>query len=283
MNGLISVSVLALHPVLLAVILVAALGILLGLGIAVASYFLAVKEDPKAAELVEILPGANCGACGFSGCAGYAAALASGKEVNCGLCAPGGAKVAKLVAACMGTAAGSVKPECAQVLCQGNCNNMNKAFDYAGIQTCAAMSLVSHGPGACDFGCLGLGDCAAACPFDAIRVIDNLAVIRSDMCKGCKKCVSVCPQKIIKMFPREEKKATVYCNNQDKGPTARKACKTACIACGACVRSCPQKAIEIVDNHAVIDITKCTGCMTCVNKCPTSAILPQLIPAAAEE
>lgn len=273
----------ALHPILLAIIFVSLVGILAGLGLAIASYFLAVQEDPKALELTEELPGANCGACGYSGCAAYAAALAAGSEKSFNLCAPGGSKVARKVASLMGGEAVDSQPECAQVLCQGNCEHLVQKFDYKGIKTCAAMALVSHGPGSCDFGCLGLGDCAAACPFDAISIVDELAIIHSDRCKGCRKCVSVCPHQLIQMFPRMKRKAAVYCQNQDKGMPAKKACSTACIACGACVKACPVKAIDMVNNHAVIRNQDCVGCMTCVHKCPTGAILPQKLPLQDDE
>lgn len=275
--------VLMIHPVVQAVLLVSVIGILAGIGLAVASYFLSVEEDPKAAELVEVLPGANCGACGYSGCAGYAGALASGGETNCALCAPGGSKVAKQVAAILGGEVGDQQPECAQVLCQGDCNHLKQKFDYQGIQTCSAMALVSQGPGVCDFGCLGLGDCAAACPFDAISIVDDLAVIHSDLCKGCRKCVAVCPHQLIRMFPRQKRKAAVYCQNQDKGAAAKKACSTACITCGSCVRECPKEAISLEKNRAVIDTERCVGCMKCVHKCPTHAILPQMLPVMKEE
>lgn len=275
--------ILALSPVAKAIILVSVIGILAGTGLAIASYFLAVKENPIAEQLIEELPGANCGACGYSGCAGYANALASGKETNCSLCAPGGAKVAKVVAGILGGEAGEVVPECAQVLCQGNCHNMTQKFEYHGIETCAAAALVSRGPGSCDFGCLGLGDCVRACPFDAISVVDDLAIIHSDLCKGCRKCVPACPQQLIRMFPRQVKKAAVYCQNLDKGPAARKACSTACITCGACVRACPVQCIDMVKNRAVIRTEECIGCMTCVHKCPTKAILPQMLPLCVED
>lgn len=275
--------ILAIHPVLYAVILVSVIGVLAGFGLAVASYFLAVEENPLAAELTEVLPGANCGACGYSGCAGYAAALAEGKEGNTALCAPGGAKTAKQVAACLGQESGNVEVPCAQVLCQGHCGNTGASFEYQGLSSCAAATLVSRGPGSCSYGCIGLGDCVKACPFDSISIVDNLAVIHSDTCKGCRKCIPACPQHLISMFPRDKRKSAVYCHNEDKGAMARKACKTACIACSACVRACPKKCISILNNRAVIDTKECVGCMKCVHACPTKAILPQRLPVAAEE
>lgn len=271
---------LAMHPVWMATLFVTGVGLLAGIGLVIASYFFAVKENPLVGELTDCLPGANCGACGYSGCAGYATALAEGKEANTTLCSPGGGKVAKAVANLLGQEAGEVQSLCAQVLCQGDCHHMQKSFAYTGLSTCQAMALVNKGPGACDFGCLGQGDCVRACPFGAISIVDELAVIHSDLCVGCKKCVAVCPNKLIKMFPRQQKKAAVYCNNQDKGMLAKKACQTACIACSACVRTCPVQAIEMDHNHAVIATEKCIGCMQCVGKCPTSAILPQWLPAA---
>lgn len=265
--------------ILFPILIVASLGILCGLGLAVASYFFAVQEDPVVKDLLELLPGINCGACGYSGCAGYANGLASGNEGNCGLCAPGGKSVAHAVADLLGTTAGSAQADCAQVLCQGDCSVVKQQFHYKGVSTCAAAALVNHGPSACDYGCFGLGDCVRACPFDSIAIVNSIAVIQVRSCVGCQKCVPVCPHQLIKMFPRAKLRSAVYCMNEVKGPQAKKGCDRACITCTRCVRTCSKKAIVISNHRAVIDPNKCNGCLDCNEVCPTKAIAPQYLPS----
>lgn len=146
-----------------------------------------------------------------------------------------------------------------------------KRFDYQGIQTCAAAASIAGGPSACAYGCLGLGDCTRACKFDAIHVINGVAVVDRKKCTGCTACTVVCPRHVIQMKPIAPQPA-VKCSNKDKGALVNKTCKVGCIACGLCVRNCPNQAIFLKDNVAVIDYTKCNGCGTCVSKCPKKAI-----------
>ena len=158
----------------------------------------------------------------------------------------------------------------ATVICAGG-ENCGKRFDYQGIQTCAAAASIAGGPSACAYGCLGLGDCTRACKFDAIHIINGVAVVDRKKCTGCTACTVTCPRHVIQMKPIAPQPA-VMCSNKDKGALVNKTCKVGCIACGLCVRNCPNQAIFLKDNVAVIDYTKCNGCGTCVSKCPKKAI-----------
>ena len=217
--------------ILFPVALVAGIGLVLGLGLAIASKIMAVPVDEKAEAITEALPGANCGACGYSGCSGYAAALSSGKETATNLCAPGGSDAAKKVAEIMGTSPAFVIPTAAVVLCNGNTVNAQDKMVYEGVKSCRMASQLFGGAKECTYGCLGLGDCVEACEYDAIRICDGVARISPIACHSCKACVKTCPKGLIHMLPLGVPKASVLCNNHEKGAIARKHCKAACIGC----------------------------------------------------
>ena len=261
-----------MNPILLAVIIVAGIGILAGAELAVLSKIMAVPVDEKAAALEEVLPGANCGACGFSGCSGYAAALSSGETKNTGLCAPGGNEVSAKVAEIMGLAAGNIEPMTALVFCKGNNENAYKKMIYSGVQSCKMATQLFGGEKACNYGCLGLGDCARECPYSAIMLCDGVAVVNPALCRACKRCVNVCPKHIIGLVPKSQLNAAVLCKNHDKGALTRKECKAGCIGCTKCVKACPNEAITMDNNVAVVDPAKCTACGACAEGCPTGAI-----------
>ena len=185
-------------------------------------------------------------------------------------CAPGGDKTADAINTIMGNATDDRPSLRATVICAGG-ENCGKRFDYQGIQTCAAAASIAGGPSACAYGCLGLGDCTRACKFDAIHIINGVAVVDRKKCTGCTACTVTCPRHVIQMKPIAPQPA-VMCSNKDKGALVNKTCKVGCIACGLCVRNCPNQAIFLKDNVAVIDYTKCNGCGTCVSKCPKKAI-----------
>ena len=261
-----------MNPIILAVIIVSVIGLVLGLALAIASIVMAVPVDEKAVEIEEVLPGANCGACGFSGCAGYADALSKGKTTECNLCAPGGADVASQVASIMGLAAGDMKPMSAVVMCQGTPNNCEDTMSYHGDMSCKTASQLFGGPKACNFGCLGLGDCVRACPYDAIKICDGVARVNPLACKACKICVKTCPKSIIDMVPLHEANAVVFCKNKNKGALTRKECTVGCIGCMKCVKSCEFEAIKVENNVAYVDYDKCTACGKCVEGCPAHCI-----------
>lgn len=261
-----------MNPILIAVIIVSAIGLIAGLGLAIASKVMAVPVDEKAEQIRECLPGANCGACGFSGCDGYAAALSKGETTNTALCAPGGNDVSRQIGEMTGLAAGSVVPSAAVVLCQGHNNNATTKLEYAGVRSCRMATQLFGGPKDCIYGCIGFGDCVEACPYGAIKICDGVARINPLQCRTCKMCVKTCPKSLIKLMPLYEARAAVLCNNHDKGGVTRKECKTGCIGCMKCVKACPSEAISIDRFCAVVDSEKCTGCGVCREQCPVGAI-----------
>ena len=256
--------------ILTALLVVAAVGIVAGVLLALASHFFAVEEDETVKNIREALPGANCGACGFAGCDSYAEGVACGKaEAN--LCIPGAAAVASKLSEILGVEIAAEEPKVAFIGCNGNCEATTNKAIYEGIDSCAASKLIYGGPSSCIFGCIGCGDCAAACPADAICVRDGLAHVDPRECIGCGKCVKTCPNAVIKMVPKSAKTA-VMCNNTEKGAAARKNCKNACIGCMKCAKNCPEQAITVINNLAVIDYDKCTSCGACVEACPTKCL-----------
>ncbi len=261
-----------MNPILIAVLIVSALGLLAGLGLAIASAIMAVPVDEKTEKIEEILPGINCGACGYSGCAGYAKALADGDESDTALCSPGGTEVSVLIARITGLAAGEVMPSAAVVLCQGSTKNTGDKRVYVGVPNCKMATQLFSGQRQCNYGCLGFGDCVAVCDYGAIHICDGVARINPLLCKACEKCVAACPKGLIEMMPLYEAKAAVLCNNREKGAVTRKQCKTGCISCTRCVKACEFDAITMVDGVAKIDYHKCTACGECVTVCPVKAI-----------
>ena len=255
--------------------IVLAIGIVAGLGLigaailVIAAKYLTVEEDPRIGEVTEALPGANCGACGFAGCADYAKAIVSG-EAEVGRCVPGGQKCADAVAKIMGVEAGTAVKMRAVVQCQGSCDKVKTKYEYQGLKTCAAVTLYG-GPSACSFGCMGYGDCVKACKFDAIHVVDGVSMVDPDKCTGCGECAKACPKGIIAVRPVSAAPA-VLCSNKEKGVATRKACTVGCIGCMKCVKVCPSEAVKVENNLARIDPEKCTACGECVKNCPVGAI-----------
>ncbi len=256
--------------ILLPVIIVGVIGLIAGIGLSVASKIMAVPVDEKQEKLREALPSANCGACGYSGCDGYAAAIASG-EATPDKCAPGGETSAKAIAEILGVEI-STEPKVAFIGCNGNGEISNTKYAYSGMQSCAAASLLHAGPLECAYGCVGLGDCAAACPFGAITMTNGRPVICEDICMGCSKCVSVCPKSLISIVPKNHK-TLVACSNKQKGAPVVKMCGVSCIACSMCVKQCEVGAIKIVDNLAVINHELCNGCGKCKEVCKRKVLI----------
>lgn len=254
-------------------IFLAGLGAIFGLGLAFAAQKFAVKVDPKVEMVRDVLPGANCGACGFAGCQGYAEAVATRPEVPPNLCAPGKATVAEAVARITGKVAEAVEPNFARIMCQGGWSKSVKRFKYEGVQDCRAAVLAGGGDKACMYGCLGYGTCAKVCPFGAITMNDDhLPVVDITKCTGCRKCEQACPKKVIEVLPAS-RQVLVACHSKDKGPDTKKNCSVGCIACGKCVKICPFDAPSISTNLSRIDLDKCKVCGLCVSPCPTDAIV----------
>lgn len=259
-----------MNSILSAFLIVGGIGLALSLLLVIASYFFRVEEEEKTKLIRACLPGANCGACGYSGCDGYAKAIALG-ECAPNLCIPGSVSVADELSKLLGITVSAEEPKAAFVKCNGNCANTTKKADYDGITTCKAATGVYGGPNSCNYGCLGYGDCAAACPSDAICVKDGIAHIDPKACIGCGMCVSSCPKNIIDLYSRDSIVA-VMCSSHDKGAVAKSYCSNACIGCKKCEKICPTEAITVIDNLAKIDYEKCCGCNKCHSVCPTNCI-----------
>lgn len=261
-----------MNPIILAVIIVAAIGLIAGMGLSIASIVMAVPVDKKAEAIRECLPGANCGACGFSGCDGYAAALSKGITTNTALCAPGGNDVSEQIAELTGLSAGKVAPSAAVVMCQGFCEKAVRKMDYNGVESCQMAKQLFGGPKECIYGCIGLGDCVQKCPYGAIHICDGVARVNPAICRACKMCIKTCPNHIIKMLPLHEAKAAVLCMNKDKGAITRKECQSGCIGCMKCTKVCETQAVTVQDFCARVDYKKCTGCGKCTEVCPVKCI-----------
>ncbi|EKX93449.1 RnfABCDGE type electron transport complex subunit B [Peptostreptococcus anaerobius] len=256
-----------------AVVLLGVLGLIFGMILDFASKKFAVEVDPKEAEVLEVLPGANCGGCGFPGCGGLAAAIAKGEAPVNG-CPVGGAGVAEKVAAIMGVDAGSGEKLVANVRCKGTCEATKNKYEYSGIQDCRAAASLIGGPKGCSYGCLGLGTCVQVCKFDAIHVIDGVAVVDEEKCVNCGKCIDICPKGLIERKPAN-KAVTVQCKSNDFGKAVKENCSVGCIGCGICFKECPFDAIIFENKLAQIDYDKCKQCNKCAMKCPTKVIKPK--------
>ena len=258
-------------PVLYAIIALGGLGILFGLVLGVADKKFSVEVDERVSAVRSVVAGANCGACGYAGCDAYAAAVVKG-EAKANACTPGGAQTAKAIAAIMGVDAETLEPMVARVRCQGTCENVSPRYEYAGLPSCRAASGIAGGPNACEFGCVGLGDCLNRCPFGAISLKDGVAVIDDEICTGCGVCVATCPRGIIQMLPKNQT-IVVMCRNKAIGRIARLQCKTACVGCKRCEKQCPSDSIHVVDGVALIDESTCTCCGACILVCPMHCIV----------
>lgn len=256
--------------ILIAATVVGVVGILAAILLGVASEKFKVQVDEKEIKVREILPGNNCGGCGYPGCDGLAAAIAKG-EAKPNACPVGGEEVAKQIASIVG---GDVDSEklVAHVKCIGDCVKAKDNYEYVGPKNCKiAANTPGGGPKGCSYGCLGYGSCKEACQFDAITIVDGIAVIDKEKCKSCGMCVAQCPRKIIQMVPYEAN-VIIECNSKDFGKDVKDNCQAGCIGCGLCQRNCPEEAITMEGKLPVIDYSKCTGCGTCKEKCPVKVI-----------
>ncbi len=269
---------------------IATLGVVAA-GAAIVLFFVAKKfkvdEDPRIEEVMDLLPGANCGGCGYPGCSGFAVALVQGADKGdiSGLnCPPGGNDTMSEVGSYLGLEVEAAAPTTAVVRCGGSKANAPVKLDYDGPSKCALAHTLFSGENGCPNGCMGLGDCVTVCDFDAIAIDDEtgLPVVIPEKCTSCGACVKACPRNIIEIRPRgrKERRVWVACMNQEKGGIARKNCKAACIGCGKCYKACPEKiqAITIENNLAIIDAKKCIACGKCILECPTKAILATFEP-----
>lgn len=259
-----------LQAILIPLGIFAGLGLVFGLVLAIASRVFAVKVDPRVPQVQEQLPGANCGGCGFSGCAALADAIVRGdaKPSACTVC---DAKAAAEIARIMGVEAGKTVRRRAQILCGGRSGSSHRKYLYEGARDCIAAEKLGGGDKKCPNGCIGLGTCAAACSFDAIHMINGMAVVDYEKCVGCGSCVTKCPKHIIELIPYDAK-YWVACRTGMPGKLTREVCESGCISCRLCVKVCEVGAISVDSFGAHIDYDKCISCGKCAEKCPRHII-----------
>jgi electron transport complex protein RnfB len=246
------------------------IGLFAAAALGVAAKKFAVEVDPRELAILDALPGANCGACGLPGCGGYAKAIVDGSMAP-NLCTPGGSATIEKIAQIMGVEAQSAEAQLAVVCCQGDNQKAALKYRYLGLSDCNAAQKIADGPKTCPAGCVGLGSCVRACPFDAIEITaEGLAVISRDKCTGCQKCVSRCPRAVIRMTPRQAE-THVLCNSTDKGASVRKYCQVGCIACQICKKNAPD-AYLIENFLARVDYAHHEAAAAVVEKCPTKCI-----------
>ena len=241
--SLLAVSI-SVNSILYAVLIVGGVGLFIGIALGIAGKFLSVEVDEKEVAIREALPGNNCGGCGYPGCDGLAAAIASG-ESEPSACPVGGAPVAKKI---------------------------EDKYNYYGNMSCQdAANIPGGGAKACSYGCLGLGSCVKACEFDAIHIVNGKALVDREKCKACGKCVAACPKGLISIIPADHQ-YMVKCRSKDKGRDVMQACTAGCIGCGLCAKNCPNDAIDFGYNLATINQDKCKNCGICAEKCPKKVI-----------
>lgn len=268
---------------------VATLGAI-GAGSAAILYFVGrkfhVEEDPRIEKVQEALPAANCGGCGFPGCASFANACVKAETLDDLYCPVGGQETMDRVAGILGKSAATAAKKIAVVRCSGSCDERPRLNLYDGVSNCAIAAALYGGDTGCSFGCLGLGDCEESCTFDAIHInpATMLPEVVEDKCTACGACVKACPKDIIELRKQGPKSRRIYvsCVNKDKGAVAKKACNVACIGCSKCQQVCPFEAITIENNLAFIIDDKCRLCRKCVPVCSTNSILELNFPPRKE-
>ncbi len=259
-----------LEGILIAGIIVGVTGLIIGILLGVASKVFAVPVNEKEIAIREVLPGSNCGGCGFAGCDACAKAIAEG-NAKPSACPVGGENVAKEIGNILGIQVEVVK-KVAAIKCNGNCNVAGDKYEYYGSISCVdAIGVNGGGPKKCSYGCLGLGSCVNVCEFGALNIVDGIAVVDRDKCTACGMCTKVCPKHLIEIVPYDSE-YQVICNNKDKGKDVKSVCSVGCIGCGLCAKNCEYNAIILEDNLARIDYDKCQNCGKCYEKCPVKII-----------
>lgn len=258
------------------IVILAALGLVLSLILFFVAKKFKVEEDPRIDEVEKVMPGANCGGCGFAGCRAFADAAVKAPNLDNNFCPVGGNDVMKKVAAILGYEMKEKAPMVAVVRCNGTCENRPRTNIYDGVKSCKVKAALYSGDTGCSYGCVGCGDCVAACQFGAISMdpATGLPVVDENKCTACGACSKACPKHVIEIRNKGPRNMRMYvsCINKDKGPVAKKACAAACIGCGICAKTCTHDAITVQDNVAYIDFGKCKLCRECEAMCPTGAI-----------
>lgn len=262
-----------------------ALGLLASIILAVASKVFYVEEDPRVEAVVEVLPGANCGGCGFPGCEGYASAVVNDPSIPANRCCAGGADVNIAVAELTGKIVADAEPLFALRRCDKLAGNVAQRYSYQGMPSCAAAAMLRGGTEVCAHSCLGYGDCVEACPFGAMEIKDNMVVVNRSKCTGCGNCTTACPRGILELTPQRARTA-VFCNTRDKLRAVSEVCGVGCIKCGKCIKSCPAKAIRLDKDRIVIDNGLCSSYGSdcneaCVEACSRHILRPVNVRAHA--
>ncbi|MDF2820074.1 MAG: electron transport complex, RnfABCDGE type, subunit [Clostridiales bacterium] len=257
--------------IIIPTLLLGGIGLVLGLILGVAAKVFGIKVDEKITIVRDLLPGANCGACGYAGCDQLAKAIAEGKA-PANACPVSSAASKEQIAQVMGVVADKTEKQVAFVKCNGTCEAAKDKYEYIGVKSCKQASLVpGGGQKSCGYGCLGFGDCVKACQFDAITIVDGIAVIDETKCTSCTQCVVACPKSIIEMVPASSS-VRVRCNSLDAPKASKDNCSNACIGCKICIKQCPVDAITVENFLSHIDYSKCIQCGKCAEKCPTKCI-----------
>lgn len=253
------------------VVALAGLGLVFGILITFASKKFEVQKDERVGKITELLPGANCGGCGYAGCGAYAQAIVDGNaEPN--LCNSCPSENLGKIAGILGVEIKASEPVKAYVMCCGNSENTTEKYLYDGVKNCVSAMKISGGFKSCIYACLGFGNCADVCANSAIKITDGVAEIIGEKCGGCGACVNACPKGLIKLVPISAK-YVVKCSSKDKGIDTKNSCKAGCISCKICEKNCPNDAIHVENNVAVIDYRKCISCGICKEKCPRHIIV----------
>ena len=257
--------------ILIATVVVAGVGLFIGIFLGVAGMKFEVEVNENEEAVRECLPGNNCGGCGYPGCDGLAAAIANG-EAPVNACPVGGDAVGNKIAEIMGQDVVESVRKVAFVKCAGDCEKTHENFKYTGVEDCEMMAFVPGGGAkSCDYGCLGYGSCVKACPFDAIHIVNGIAVVDKEACKACGKCVEKCPKHLIELVPYDQN-VFVHCSSTAKGKAVTASCDLGCIGCKKCEKTCPSEAIKVDNFCAHIDYEKCTNCGACKDVCPRKII-----------
>lgn len=256
-----------------AVVAMAIIGVILGGVIGIAAKLFKVEVDPRIELVTELLPGANCGGCGKAGCADFAKSVVAGENPP-SKCPVASQEQVAAIAKALGIEAGDSVKKVAVVFCGGDHNQEKVQTLYNGVSDCVSASLIAGGPKGCSYGCLGMSSCARACPFNAIEMVNGLAVVHPDLCVGCGACVDTCPRNLIKLVPQTAK-VHIYCSSPEKGAAKMKVCSVPCIGCRKCVKggeegqfniegfkvSVNYEAEKLVDS-SIFETVKCpTGCL----------------------
>lgn len=266
--------------VLTSFIIVALLGLVAAVLLTIAARVLYVPEDPKVEEVLGVLPGANCGGCGFASCESYAAAVAHDPAIAANMCTAGGADTAAAVGELTGKAVELKEPQFAFRRCEKEEGLVRPRYTYEGVNTCAAAHLLQNGPDVCGWSCIGYGDCVRACVFNAMVLKNGQVEILPANCTACGACLRACPRDILELVP-VARRVMIHCSTKDKGKAVMDACKVGCIHCLKCVKTCPAKAIRHENGRIVIDHEACIAygadCgQACVPACPRDSIRPRV-------